>query len=53
VGVDLGHGLNQTLPVQVTIDDGTPIQVTATLEGIVNSRNCDVVCFDHRATVVN
>src|SRR5262249_11350020 len=50
-GVDLGHGSNDTVELSVSIDSGTPLTVTATLHGLLNTRDCDIVCFDHRGTV--
>ena len=52
-GVDLGHGANDTLTVAIAFDDGPPIQATATLLRITNSRDCDLVCYDHRGAVAN
>ena len=52
-GVDLGHASNDTLDLLVQIDGAMSTSVTATLHGIVNSRDCETVCFDHRGTVAN
>lgn len=52
-GVELGHASNDTLDLLVGIDGAMPISVTATLHGILNSRDCETVCFDHRGTVAN
>jgi hypothetical protein len=52
-GVDLGHGTNDAVSVSVSIDDATPVSVSATLENITNSRDCPVVCYVHQGTVAN
>jgi hypothetical protein len=52
-GVDLGHGANETVDLTVSIDSGATLAVTATLDGIGNSRDCDVVCYQHQGTVPN
>jgi hypothetical protein len=52
-GVDLGHDSNETLAVGVTIDGAPMIAVSATLAGIKNSRDCDLICFAHVGTVAN
>jgi hypothetical protein len=52
-GVDLGHDSNDTLDLMVSIDSAMSISVAAPLHGIVNSRDCEMVCFDHRGTVAN
>jgi hypothetical protein len=52
-GVDLGHASNDTLDLLVSIDGAMAMSVTATLHGILNSRDCETVCFDHRGTVAN
>jgi hypothetical protein len=50
-GVDLGHGGNQSVPVAVSIDGAPPIAVAAELGSIQNSRDCDVVCYEHAGVV--
>ena len=52
-GVDLGHGTNDTVNLTVSIDGSVPVAVTATLNRVLNSRDCSLVCFDHRGSVVN
>lgn len=52
-GIDLGQGSNETVNVTVAIDGAAPLSATARLEGIINSRDCDLICFDHRGTVEN
>lgn len=52
-GIDLGHGANDTVDLTVSIDAGDTLAVTATLDGIGNSRDCDVVCYQHQGTVAN
>src|SRR5262245_28674481 len=52
-GVDLGHGANDAVDLTVSIDSAPPIAVSAILQGILNSRDCDLVCFDHRGTVAH
>ena len=52
-GVDLGHGTNETITVSVSIDSGSPLSVSATLENVVNSRDCPLVCYVHQGTVAN
>ena len=46
-GLDLGHGANQIVPVAVTIDGGPRVVGTAALTQILNSRDCDLVCYKH------
>ena len=52
-GVHLGDGTNDTVALTVSIDSSAPVTVSAMLERILNSRDCDLVCFDHRGTVPN
>ena len=55
-GVDLGHGSNDQvdLTVQlVTGDAATTFPVSATLAHVTNSRDCDLVCYQHTATLEN
>lgn len=53
VGVDLGHGDVSTLPVSVAIDGSTPIAAKASLAGIQNSKECDLVCYTHDGVISN
>jgi hypothetical protein len=53
MGVELGHGSNQTVDLAVSLEAGQTLAVTATLDGIVNSRDCDVVCYRHGGTIPN
>ena len=53
VGVDLGHGDNSNLPISVSLDGSSPILVQASLAGIQNSRDCDLVCYSHQGVVNN
>jgi hypothetical protein len=50
-GVDLGHGDNSTVDLSVSFDGNAAMQVQATLQYIANSRDCDLVCFDHTGTL--
>ena len=50
-GVDLGHGSLQTVPVTVSINGGAAVSASASLAGIANSRDCDVVCYQHVGVV--
>lgn len=52
-GVDLGHGQNQTVPVVVTLDGGTATPTILTLTTIINSRDCDSICFVHDGILAN
>jgi hypothetical protein len=52
-GVDLGHGSNGVVELIVTVGVSAPISVSATLDGITNSRDCSLVCFRHTGTVDN
>jgi len=55
-GVDLGHGDNNRLYVTVELVTGegaTTGTITATLDGVVNSRDCDLVCYRHSGTIAN
>ncbi len=52
-GVDLGHASNETADLAVGLDGGQTVVVTATLDGITNSRDCDLVCYRHKGTLPN
>lgn len=52
-GVDLGHGDNSAVELTVTVNNGSAIAVQATLRSISNSRDCDIVCFQHAGTLAN
>jgi len=52
-GVDLGHASNEKVDLTVAIDAGETLAVTATLDGITNSRDCDLVCYRHEGTIPN
>jgi hypothetical protein len=52
-GVDLGDGANETVDLTVTLDGAQTLAVTAMLDGITNSRDCDLVCYRHSGTVPN
>ena len=55
-GVDLGHGGNESVDLTVglvTGDAATTHSISATLEHVTNSRDCDLVCYQHSATVDN
>jgi hypothetical protein len=52
-GVDLGSGSNMTVDLTVSIDQGPSMSVTATLQSIVNSRDCELICFKHTGTLAN
>jgi hypothetical protein len=51
--VDLGHAANDTVDLTVSVNGSAPIATTAMLHGLFNSRDCDLICFDHRGTVAN
>jgi len=51
-GLDLGHAENKVVNFTVSID-GSEINATATLNYIINSRDCDVVCYQHSGTLEN
>src|SRR4029078_11349415 len=50
--VDLGHEANQMVALTVAVDNAVSL-VTADLAGIANSRDCTVVCYEHRGTLGN
>jgi hypothetical protein len=51
-GVDLGHGDNGFIAFSVSF--GGPVFLTnASLLGITNSRDCDLVCYEHAGEVQN
>jgi hypothetical protein len=50
-GVDLGHASNETVDLTARIDAGETMAVSATLDGIRNSRDCDLVCYQHHGSV--
>jgi len=52
-GIDLGHGDNQTIDASVSIDNAAPLDVTANLTTIANSRGCDLVCYVHSGHIPN
>ena len=52
-GLDLGHGDNSFISLQVTIDNGRPLGNSGQLQGIVNSRDCPLVCYEHTAFIAN
>ena len=52
-GVDLGHASNETVDLTVSIDAGQTLAVASALDGIGNSRDCDLVCYRHQGTVPN
>ncbi len=52
-GVNLGHGTNDTVDVQVSLNGGAGIDTKANLSNITNSRECDLICFVHTGTVAN
>lgn len=52
-GVDLGHGSNTTVDLDVKINNESPSTVRAALDGIENSRDCELVCFRHTGTLQN
>ena len=52
-GVDLGHGSNETADLTVTLEGGETLAVTAMLDGIANSRDCELVCYRHTGTIPN
>jgi hypothetical protein len=51
-GVDLGHAENSFIGMDVSFG-GRLSSGTATLQDIVNSRDCDLVCYQHVGTVFN
>jgi hypothetical protein len=51
-GVDLGHATNDFIGMDVGIGNQV-FSGTATLQNIVNSRDCDLVCYHHVGTVSN
>lgn len=53
IGVDLGHANVSSLPVSISIDGLPPIAANATLTGIQNSKDCDLVCYTHEGVVNN
>jgi len=55
-GIDLGHSENNSLEmnVELTIGDASTVYpVTATLMSVTNSRDCELVCYQHTGTVGN
>ena len=55
-GVDLGHGSNNQIDLTVALVTGaaaTTFPVSASLAYVTNSRDCDLVCYQHTATVEN
>ncbi len=55
-GVDLGHGSNDPIGLTlefVTGDAATTVAVAARLDHVINSRDCDLVCYAHNAIVEN
>jgi hypothetical protein len=51
-GIDLGHADNTFIGVTVSFG-GMFAGGSATLQRIVNSRDCDLVCYEHVGTVQN
>ena len=52
-GLDLGHEDNSSIGLQVTINNGQPLGTSGQLQGIVNSRDCPLVCYEHTAFISN
>jgi hypothetical protein len=52
-GVDLGKDTNQAVELMVGLHLGEPFPATAKLDGIRNSRNCPLVCYQHSGTISN
>jgi len=51
-GIDLGHANNDVIGMNVSLG-GQLLSATATLQTIVNSRDCDLVCYQHVGSVQN
>jgi hypothetical protein len=52
-GVDLGQGSNEVVYLTVSTQPGESVSVTAGLDRILNSRDCDQVCYQHSGSVPN
>lgn len=52
-GLDLGHGANESVTLGVSIGTAAEVTASARLTGIANSRDCDLVCFNHTGVVAN
>jgi hypothetical protein len=52
-GLDLGHGANELVTLGVSVGAAAAVTTSARLTGIANSRDCDLVCFNHAGTVAN
>jgi hypothetical protein len=52
-GVDLGHGDNSLLFASVSLNGRDFFSVTAGLTGILNSTDCDLVCYQHIGLIEN